>query len=173
MQDAIPMTEAQVTESAYVWTNSKNLHLDWDPEALYFDARDNHQYGQMVNDSWSEEGNNCIIKWNAKRRRVEVWTIVDVPLYKELGAAYNDPYWYRTNNGIRTREQAEQVREYYNKSELPPYGEAEVETNTQVITMTSEGSLAVGPTAPNLSVINLVDTETDTDAANRLEEVGT
>ena len=84
----------------------------------------------MVNDSWSEAGNNCTIKWNAKRRRVEVWTIVDVPLYKELGAAYNDPYWYRPNNGIRTREQAEQVREYYNKSELPPYGEAEVETNT-------------------------------------------
>jgi hypothetical protein len=127
----------------------------------------------MVNDSWSEAGNNCIIKWNAKRRRVEVWTIVDVPLYKEPGAAYNDPYWYRTNNGIRTREQAEQVRGYYNKSELPPYGEAEMETNSQVTTMTSEGSLAVGPTAPNLSVINLVDTETDTDAENRPEEVGT
>ena len=34
MQDVITVTEAQVTESAYVWTNSKNLHLDWDPEAL-------------------------------------------------------------------------------------------------------------------------------------------
>ena len=167
------MQDAQVTESAYVWTNSKNLHLDWDPEALYFDARDNHNYGQMVNDSWSETGNNCIIKWNAKRRRVEVWTIVDVPLYKELGAAYNDPYWYRTNNGIRTREQAEQIREYYNKSELPPYGEAEVETNTQAVTPTPESPLDVGPTAPNLSVINLIDMENDMEAANRPDEIGT
>ena len=87
MQDVITVTEAQATESAYVWTNGKNLHLDWDPAALYFDARDKHHYGQMVNDSWSEAGNNCIIKWNAKRRRVDVWTVVDVPLYKELGVA--------------------------------------------------------------------------------------
>ena len=58
MQDVIPLTEAQATESAYVWTNSKNVHLDWNPAALYFDARDNQHYGQMVNDSWSEEGNN-------------------------------------------------------------------------------------------------------------------
>jgi hypothetical protein len=41
MQDVITVTE---TESAYVWTNSKNLHLDWDPDALYFDARDNHHH---------------------------------------------------------------------------------------------------------------------------------
>jgi hypothetical protein len=61
MQDAISVTEAQVTESAYVWTNSKNVHLEWDPAALYFDARDNLQYGKMVNDSWSDEGNNCTI----------------------------------------------------------------------------------------------------------------
>ena len=67
MQDVNTVTEAQATESAYVWTNSKNLHLDWDPAALYFDARDNHHYGQMVNGSWSEAGNNCIIKWNTKR----------------------------------------------------------------------------------------------------------
>ena len=122
MQDVISVTEAQATESAYVWTNSKNVHLDWDPVALYFDARDNQHYRQMANDSWSEAGNNCIIKWNAKRRRVEVWTVVDVPLYKELGAAYNDPYWYRPNNEIRTHEQAVQIRNYYNKTDLPPYG---------------------------------------------------
>jgi hypothetical protein len=48
--------------------------------------------------------------------------LVDVPLYKELGAAYNDPYWYRPHNGITTRAQAEQIRDYYNKTELPPYG---------------------------------------------------
>ena len=41
MQDVISATEAQATESAYVWTNSQNVHLDWDPAALYFDARDN------------------------------------------------------------------------------------------------------------------------------------
>ena len=122
MQDVITVTEAQATDSAYVWTNSKNLHLDWDPAALYFDARGNHHYGQMVNDSWSDAGNNCTIKWNAKRRRV-----------KELGAAYNDPYWYRPNNGIRTYEQAVQIRNYYNKTELPPYGEHVAEANTQVV----------------------------------------
>jgi hypothetical protein len=66
MQDAIPVTEAQVTESAYVWTNSKNGHVEWDPEALYYDARHNRHYGKMVNDSWSEEGNYCMIKWNPR-----------------------------------------------------------------------------------------------------------
>ena len=95
MQDIISMEEAQISESVYVWTNSKNLHLEWDPEALYFDAIHNRRYGKMVNDSWSEDGNNCMIKWNPLLRRAEVWTLVDVPLYKELGAAYNDPYWYR------------------------------------------------------------------------------
>ena len=79
---------------------------------------------------------------------MEVWTVVDVPLYKELGAAYNDPYWYRPNNGIRTREQAEQIRDYYNKNKQPPYGEAEVETNTQALTLTPEGPQSVGHTAP-------------------------
>ena len=118
----------------------------------------------MVNDSWSEAGNNCIIKWNTKRRRVEVWTVVDVPLYMELGAAYNDPYWYRLNNGVRTRQQAEQIREYYNKSELPPYGETEVETTTQPLTSTLEGSQAVGHTAPNLSVI-IIDVDMESDPA--------
>ena len=53
--------------------------------------------------------------------------MVDVPLYKELGAAYNDPYWYRTNNGILTRAQAVQIRGCYNKSELPPYEIKKVE----------------------------------------------
>ena len=64
---------------------------------------------------------------------------MDVPLYKELGAAYNDPYWYQLNNGIRTREQAEQIRVNYNKNELPPYGKAEVEKTTPALTLTPEG----------------------------------
>ena len=102
---------------------------------------------------------------------MEVWTVVDIPLYKELGAAYNDPYWYQPNNGIRTREQAEQIREYYNKSELPPYGEAEVETTTQAMTPTPENSQAVGHTALNLSVITIdVDMEHDP-AAGGTQEV--
>ena len=46
-----------------------------------------------------------------------------VPLYKELGLAYNDPYWYRVHNGLRTLAQATQVRDYYNKTDLPPYGD--------------------------------------------------
>ena len=66
LMDANSVTEEQVTESAYVWTNSKNVHLEWDPAALYFDARNNQHYGKMVNDSWSDEGNNCMIKWNAR-----------------------------------------------------------------------------------------------------------
>jgi hypothetical protein len=174
MQDVITVTEAQATESAYVWTNSKNLHLDWDPDALYFDARDNHHYGQMVNDSWSEAGNNCTLKWNAKRRRVEVWTVVDVPLYKELGAAYNDPYWYRPDNGIRTYEQAVQIRNYYNKTELPPYGEYTAEANTQAVTPTPESPQSVGPPAPNLSIITTdVNMESDTGGVNTPEDIGT
>ena len=99
---------------------------------------------------------------------------MDVPLYTELGAAYNDPYWYRTNNCIRTREQAEQIRDYYNKSELPLYGEVEVETNTQAVTLTPENPQAVGHTTPNLSVIMLeVDIENDMEAANRPDKAGT
>ena len=94
--------------------------------------------------------------------------MVDVYLYKELEAAYNDPYWYRPNNGIRTHEQAVQIRDYYNKTELPPYGEYEAETSTQVVTLTPEGPQIVGHTAPNLSVIT-----TDVDMESDTEVVGT
>jgi hypothetical protein len=58
MQDAISVTKAQVTESAYVWTYSKNVHLEWDPTALYFDARGNQHHRKMVNYSWADKGNN-------------------------------------------------------------------------------------------------------------------
>ena len=79
-----------------------------------------------------------------------MWTVVDIPLYKELNAAYNAPYWYRPNNGIRTHEQAVQIHNYYNKTDLPPYGEDEAKTNTQVVTLTPESPQAVGHTAPTL-----------------------
>ena len=33
IDDVISLEEAQESESAYVWTNSRNLHMEWDPEA--------------------------------------------------------------------------------------------------------------------------------------------
>ena len=109
MDDVISLEEAQVSESAYVWTNSRNLQMEWDPDAYYFDALSNRHYGKFINDTWSDEGNNCKFKWNPILRRAEVWTTMAVPLYKELGLAYNDPYWYRAHNGLRTLAQAIQV----------------------------------------------------------------
>ena len=38
--------------------------MEWDPEAYYFDALSNRHYGKFINDAWSDEGNNCKIKWN-------------------------------------------------------------------------------------------------------------
>ena len=51
MEDVITMEEARVSESAYIWTNSKNLQLDWDPTAMYFDAINNWHYGKFANDT--------------------------------------------------------------------------------------------------------------------------
>ena len=128
----------------------------------------------MVNDSWSEAGNNCTIKWNAKRRRVEVWTVVDVPLYKELGAAYNDTCWYRSDNGIRTYEQAVQIRNYYNKTELPSYGEYTAEATTKAVTPTPESPQSVGQPALNLSINTIdVNMKSDTDGVSTPKKVGT
>ena len=72
MDDVISLEEAQESESAYVWTNSRNLHMEWDPEAYYFDTLSNRHYGKFINDTWSDEGNNCKIKWNPILRRAEV-----------------------------------------------------------------------------------------------------
>jgi hypothetical protein len=123
MADVISVTEAQVSDSEYIWTNCKKIQLEWDSEALYFDALLNLLYEKYANDSWSEEG-NCMIKWNPTIRRVEIWSLVDIPLYKELGVAYNDPYWYRRANGLRILSQALQVKEYHNKGYLPPYADS-------------------------------------------------
>ena len=50
--------------------------------------------------------------------------------------------------------------------ELTPYGDYEVKTNTQALTLTPEGTQAAGRTAPNLSVITInSDMEDDTEAA--------
>ena len=56
-----------------------------------------------------------MIKWNPLLRRVELWSLVDIPLYKELGVAYNDLYWYRQANGLRTLSQAIQVKDTITK----------------------------------------------------------
>ena len=170
MDDVISLEEAQTSESAYIWTNSKNLQLEWDPAAFYFDALSNRHYGKFINDTWSDEGNNCKIKWNPILRRAEVWTTMAVPLYKELGLAYNDPYWYRVHNGLRTLAQATQVRDYYNKPDLPPYGNPTIPTlstdsagrraeraGQQVKDTQSTSSMAK---APNLCVI-ILDQDTE------------
>jgi hypothetical protein len=72
MKDVITMEEARVSESAYIWTNSKNLQLDWDPMVLYFDSINNRNYGKLANDTWTESGNICKIIWSPLLRRAEV-----------------------------------------------------------------------------------------------------
>jgi hypothetical protein len=72
MKDVITMEEARISESAYIWTNSKNLQLDRDPTALYFAAINNRHYGLFANDTWTENGNICKIIWNPLLRRAEV-----------------------------------------------------------------------------------------------------
>jgi hypothetical protein len=59
----------------------------------------------FVKDSWYEEGYICTLKWNPLLRRAEVWRLVDVSQYKELGVAYN--------NGLCSLAQAVQVRDHY------------------------------------------------------------
>ena len=81
--------------------------------------------------------------------------MVDVPLYKELGAAYNDPYWYRTNNGILTRAQAVQIQDYYNMSELPPYANSATEANIPESSPESISAQATEQQAPNISIISI------------------
>ena len=54
-----------------------------------------------------------------------------------------------------------QIRNYYNKTDLPPYGKAEVETNRRTY-------------GPNLSVIMIdVDMENDTEVVSTPDEAGT
>ena len=77
---------------------------------------------------------------------MEVWILVPIPLYKELGTNYNDPYWYRSHNGLTTLVQATQVRDYYGRKDLPWYAEMEgttattgVSTLEKMISESSEG----------------------------------
>ena len=67
-----------------------------------------------------------------------------------------------------------QIRNYYNKTDLPPYDEYEAETNKQAVTLTPEGPQAVGQPAPNLSIITIdVNMESDTDKVSTPDEVST
>ena len=102
--DIISCREAQSSDSDCIWTNSRQLHVDWDTEALYFDPTASRHYGKLINDHWNTDENSWEIRWNDETKRVEVWSLVPIPLYKELGTNYNDPYWYRLNNGLRTLE---------------------------------------------------------------------
>jgi hypothetical protein len=64
IENVITMEEARLSKSAYIWTNNKNLQLNWDQMALYFDAINNRHHGKFTNDTWTENGNNCKIIWN-------------------------------------------------------------------------------------------------------------
>jgi hypothetical protein len=41
LADVITANKAQVSDSEYIRTNSKNIQLEWDPKALEFDALTN------------------------------------------------------------------------------------------------------------------------------------
>jgi hypothetical protein len=70
--DLITCSEAQISDSDCIWTNSRQLHVDWDPEALYFDPSANRHYGKIINDHWKPGENSCKICWNEETKRVEV-----------------------------------------------------------------------------------------------------
>ena len=148
--DLITCSEAQTSDSDCIWTTSRQFQADWDPDALYFDPSLNRHYGKVINDHWKVDENCCEIRWNAETNRVEVWSLVPIPLYQELGTNYNDPYWYRPQNGLTTIGQATQVRDYYGRKDLPWYAEMEgVTTTTGVSTIADmiseplEGKLSV------------------------------
>ena len=44
--DLITCSEAQISDSDCIWTNSRQSQADWDPEALYFDPSLNRHYGK-------------------------------------------------------------------------------------------------------------------------------
>jgi hypothetical protein len=133
---------------SYIWTNSKNLHLDWDPEALYFDACKNAYHGKIACDR-SEEGNKCLLIWSPPRRQAEVWSLVHTPLYKELGVAYYDPFLNRTLNELRNLAQAIQVRDNYHQTHLPRHAEMEDISNEGDLNSEQSSSAGSSPRLRN------------------------
>ena len=59
--DIITCSEAQLSDSDCIWTNSRHLHVDWDPEALYFDPSASRHYGKLNNGHWKPDENSCEI----------------------------------------------------------------------------------------------------------------
>ena len=70
-------------------------------------------------------------------------SLVPIPLYKVLETNYNDPYWYRLNNGLRTLEQATQVRDYYRRKDLPWY--AAMDCTTAITGVSTTVNMSTGP----------------------------
>ena len=95
---------ARTSTAKYMWsTNRTNRH---NPKALYFDAAAAPHYGKYLNDRWDPHANNCELRWNPAASQVEVYITRDILLNEELGMNYGAPFWYQTQNGLNTREQA-------------------------------------------------------------------
>ena len=45
--DIITCSKAQRSDSDCIWTNSRQLHAEWESEALYFDPSDSRHYGTL------------------------------------------------------------------------------------------------------------------------------
>ena len=115
----ISANTAKTSKSRYMW--STNTHNKFNPHALYYDASNAPHYGKFLNDLWDPQANNCELRRNPATGRVEVYATRDISLNAELGLAYDAPFWYQPNNGLTTRQQAVQVKTYYQRSKLPPW----------------------------------------------------
>ena len=70
------------TEADIITCSSEVQFSDSDPEALYFDPTASRHYGKLINDHWNTDENSCVIRWNDETKRVEVWSLVPIPLNK-------------------------------------------------------------------------------------------
>jgi hypothetical protein len=108
---------ARNSNSRYIWsTNTKSRH---NSKALYFDAETAPHCGKYLNDMWNSHANNCELRWNPAKGRVEVYALRDILLSEVLGMDYGAPFWYQPHNGLTTRDQARRVQAYYQRSTLP------------------------------------------------------
>ena len=96
-------------------------HTKFNPHALYYDASNAPHYGKYLNDLWDHQANNCELRRNPATGQVEVYAIQDIPINAALGMAYDAPFWYQPENGLTNRQQAIQVKTYYQRSKLPPW----------------------------------------------------
>ena len=61
---------------------------------------------------------------------MEAYATQDTPFNKELGTAYDAPFWYQPDNGLTSRQQAAQVKQYYRRAMLPPWNPPPPATQT-------------------------------------------